>query len=52
MAVKTYYYLWALYFVYFTEIGEGWDHYRRRANSRPPNKLLSAVDDTDGGCVE
>ncbi|MHC5056940.1 MAG: PA14 domain-containing protein [Planctomycetota bacterium] len=27
LAVKTYYYLWALYFMYFTEIGEGWDHY-------------------------
>jgi hypothetical protein len=27
LAVKTYYYLWALYFMYYTEIGEGWDHY-------------------------
>ncbi|NQT86849.1 hypothetical protein HQ560_08805, partial [bacterium] len=26
-AVKTYYYLWALYFMYTTDIGKGWEQY-------------------------
>jgi len=27
LVVKTYYYLWALYFMYFTDIAEGWEQY-------------------------
>lgn len=26
-AVRTYYYLWSLYFLYFTRTGRGWEHY-------------------------
>ena len=27
LAVKTYYYLWAIYFMYFTDAGDGWERY-------------------------